>query len=93
MVLKESQLEILLLDPEVGDLLAPLKIDGGTIKRELFDEIFLQLACVVNYGVPLDDDAGCESPEYTGNRVDTRLDVTRKARSRTEPLPDRLDED
>ena len=91
--LKESQLEILLLDPEVGDLLAPLKIDGGTIKRELFDEIFLQLACVVNYGVPLDDAAGCESPEYTGNRVDTRLDVTRKARARTEPLPDRLDED
>jgi len=91
--LTESQLEILLLNPDLGDLLSPLKLDGGTIKRDLFNAAFNELACAVGYGYPIEETEDCEPPDYQGNRVDARLDVTRTAQTRTEPLPARLEDD
>jgi mono/diheme cytochrome c family protein len=91
--LTEAQLENLLLNPDVGDLLSPLKIDGGTIKRVLFNAAFNELACVVGYGFPIEETEDCDPPDYQGHRVDARLDVTRTAQTRTEPLPARLEDD
>ena len=91
--LTEAQLEVHLLNPDVGALLSVLRDDGGTLKRELFNEAFNEVACIVGFGLPLEETEDCEPPDYQGNRQDARLDVTQTAQTRTEPIPARLDKE
>ena len=90
--LTKAQLEVLLLTPEIGDLLNTLRSETGTVSRDVFNDVFNDLACLVNFGLPINESEDCEPPDYQGNRVRVRLDETRTAQTRTEPLPARLED-